>query len=289
MIDALVSRPLSCENVSAAAMYRIIEKKQPTLLLDEGDTFLCGRDANEDLRGVVNSGFQRGGKAVRCVGDENEPAAFSTFSPVVIAMIGRPPETVEDRSITISMRRKLPHERVERPRPGAPLRRQFEDVVRRCCRWAEDARERLASAEPDVPPALDDRAADFWYVLLAIADDAGGRWPVLARSVADGLMAERGDESHGVQLLRDVHGVLVRRGGDRITSASLVAELRAMEDHPWPDLDNGRGLTVRRLAKLLEPFGIRPRTIRTGDTTAKGYHLHDFKEAWDRYCAEVLE
>jgi hypothetical protein len=82
----------------------------PTLLLDEGDTYLRH---NEDLRGVIDAGHQRNGAVIRTVGEDHEPRRFSVFAPVVIAAIGDLPATIEDRSIKIPMRRRRPDEQVE--------------------------------------------------------------------------------------------------------------------------------------------------------------------------------
>jgi putative DNA primase/helicase len=83
--------------------------KAPTLLIDEADTFL--KD-NDELRGILNTGHRRGGQVTRTVGDEFEPRQFTTWSPVAIAMIGRLPDTLDDRAITIRLKRRKPSERV---------------------------------------------------------------------------------------------------------------------------------------------------------------------------------
>ena len=55
-----------------------------------------------------------------------------------------------------------------------------------------------------------------------------------------------------------------------------------MEDRPWPDYQGG--LTKSRLAQLLRPFEIRPRTIRISKTeTAKGYRREWFDDTFTRY------
>ena len=38
-----------------------------------------------------------------------------------------------------------------------------------------------------------------------------------------------------------------------------------------------------RLPRLLKPFGIAPEKIRIGERTAKGYQLHQFTDAFERY------
>jgi hypothetical protein len=64
-------------------------------LIDEADTFL---KENDELRGILNTGHRRGGQVTRTIGDDHEPRQFSTWAPVAIAMIGRLPDTLEDRA-----------------------------------------------------------------------------------------------------------------------------------------------------------------------------------------------
>jgi hypothetical protein len=40
---------------------------------------------------------------------------------------------------------------------------------------------------------------------------------------------------------------------------------------------------VNQLANLLRGFGVSSRTIRVGDSTAKGYDIGDFSDAFSRY------
>ena len=56
-------------------------------------------------------------------------------------------------------------------------------------------------ASPSVPDELNDRPADNWDPLLAIADLAGGDWPARARKAAIELSrdADAASETVGVQ------------------------------------------------------------------------------------------
>jgi hypothetical protein len=84
----LVPRPLTSSNITTAALFRTIEKFEPTFLLDEAETFL---HENEELRGVLNSGHSRATAfTMRLVGDTHEPRSFRTWGPKVIAGIGKP-------------------------------------------------------------------------------------------------------------------------------------------------------------------------------------------------------
>src|SRR5699024_3473516 len=56
LLAALVPKPLPAANITAAALFRGVERWRPTLLIDEADTFLQNSD---ELRGVLNSGHNR--------------------------------------------------------------------------------------------------------------------------------------------------------------------------------------------------------------------------------------
>jgi len=56
VLSELVHRPEVAANISTPAFFRVIEETQPTLLIDEADTFLQG---NDQLRGILNSGYSR--------------------------------------------------------------------------------------------------------------------------------------------------------------------------------------------------------------------------------------
>src|SRR3990167_1953676 len=108
VVRELVPRPLSTSNISAAALFRTVEKHKPTLLVDEADSFL--KD-NEPPRNLLNSGHTRGGAfAIRCDGEDLEPAQFTTWCPKVLAAIGKLAPTLADRSVEVRLQRKKPTE-----------------------------------------------------------------------------------------------------------------------------------------------------------------------------------
>jgi len=56
VLSELVNRPVVAANISPPAIFRVIEETNPTLLIDEADTLLHG---NDELRGILNSGYSR--------------------------------------------------------------------------------------------------------------------------------------------------------------------------------------------------------------------------------------
>jgi putative DNA primase/helicase len=278
VLSRLTTRPLATSNITPAALYWIVHEVAPTLLIDEGDTFLS---THSSLRGILNSGHTRATAWVMRM-DNGRLRAFCMWSPKVIAIIGNLPDTVADRSIIIRLKRKRSDEMVERLGPNNED--DLRDLRRRAGMFAAENLERLKVADPIIPPGLDDRAADNWRMLLAIADAAGGHWPGLARKVAVMLSGNaRGDESPGVTMLGDIHKVRDKRRIDRIRTTDLITALTAMEDRPWSEWNEGGPITGSQLARLLKPFQIGPTTIRIGTETAKGYWFSDFDDAFARY------
>jgi hypothetical protein len=101
LLTAIAYRALPTSNITAAALFRTIEEFKPTLLIDEGDTFL--RD-NDELRGILNSGHRRQTAVIiRTVGDDHKAKHFSTWCPKAIAAIGKLPGTIADRSIVVTI------------------------------------------------------------------------------------------------------------------------------------------------------------------------------------------
>jgi hypothetical protein len=277
---ALAKRPLAAANITVAALYRAVERFAPTLIVDEADTFLL---SNLALRGVINSGHTRSTAfVVRTAG--HEPRLFSTWGARMIALIGRLPATLEDRAIVLPMRRRAPGEPVDRIRRDALLRR-LEPLRRRSARWAVDHLPALRAADPAVPEELNDRQADNWRPLLAIADEAGGAWPALARTAARTLAGAvvEADTAAPVRLLADLRGLFVTTTADRLATADIIRHLTALEDRSWGDHAQGQPLTPRRLAALLEGFRVKAKQIRQGPDTRKGYLRSDFTDAFHRY------
>ena len=123
VLKLLVRAPLFAVNISEAALFRVIEARRPTILHDEIDAVFGPKARDrEDLRAMLNAGYERGATVERCVGEGSklEVKSFPVFAPVAMAGIGKLPETVEQRSIVVRMKRRAPDEtgREAAPPPG---------------------------------------------------------------------------------------------------------------------------------------------------------------------------
>jgi putative DNA primase/helicase len=280
----LVFRPLPASNITAASLFRAIERYKPTLLLDEADTFLHN---NDELKGIINSGYRSSSSyVVRTVGDDFEPKIFNTFGPKAIAQIDMPQETIVDRGIIIELRRKKPDEKSERLRSDR-IFEQLKHLRQKAMRWAKDNLSTLTDWEPKIPSTLNDRAQDSWRPLLAIAERAGKRWAEYGRESASRLSVEKSEASKRTLLLSDIRAIFEKAQASRMASAEICAKLADIEEHPWPEWRNGQPITVRQLARLLEPLGIRPKQLRMGDANVRGYELDDFTDGFSRYLPSL--
>jgi putative DNA primase/helicase len=290
VLGRLVPRPLSTANATVSAIFRIVELVTPTLLIDEADTFL--KD-NDELRGILNTGHRRGGQVTRTVGEDHEPRQFSTWSPAGIAMIGRLPDTLNDRSVIISLRRRKPTEKVKSFRSDRT--EDLDILARKMARWAQDHQTQLAQSDPDMGTLLN-RVADNWRPLFAIADEAGAHWSARAREIADTADAASIEQSVNALLLADIRWIFEGRPGaqdgptwravavDRISSAELVEHLIAIEGRPWAEWRGGKPITQNGLARQLGKFEIISQTVRLhGGQTAKGYKREDLEDVFSRY------
>ena len=295
LLDVLtetVHEPMLTINTTPAAIFRSIsEEEPPTLLVDEADTIFGPKVAekNEETRGLLNAGHQRGRYVTRVVGNDHTPHKFATFAMAAIAGIGDLPDTVMDRSVVIRMRRRAEGEKVRpfRSRRDIPALHEIRDRIHA---WARPQLEEAANLEPDMP--VEDRAADTWEPLVIVADLAGGRWPRQARvacvRMVTAEVAAEEDHPSGARILADIRRVFfAQREVDSLSTGDLLHHLRQDPEAPWAE--RGRdGLTARELSRMLRDFDIRPGNVRMADgRQLKGYMRNKFLDAWRRYCPTV--
>lgn len=284
VLELLVQRPWKTTGPTEATLFRKIEQDEPTLLLDEVDAiFGTYSERTEPLRALLNHGTKRGATIPRVVAPKFEVVDFPVFCPKVLAGIetGRLPDTIRDRAIVITMKRRHAGEPVERLR-AREAESELVPLLERLEVWAEHAKEMLEAARPSLPEELNDRAADAWEPLLAIADLAGEPWGAKARRAASALSGDEDDSpTYGARILAKAKEAFGVR--DALASLELIEALNEDEELPFGGWNNGSGIDARRLAKLLKPYGIKPRTVRVGGETPKGYRAEDFRDPWARW------
>lgn len=284
--EPLVPRPVHAVNTTPAYLFRKVSDPAgpPTILYDEIDTVFGPKAKdNEDVRGMLNAGHRRGATAGRCVvkGKIVETEELPAYCAVALAGLNDLPDTIMTRSVVVRMRRRGPTETVEpwRLRINGP---QAAEVAEQLVAWAARDAERVDW--PVMPPGIQDRNADVWEALLAVADLAGEHWPELARVAAVALVADSmaGQPSLGVLLLRDLRTVFGDH--DKLPTETILAGLHELDESPWSDL-RGKPVDSRWLSRQLGKYGVKPKVIRTPDGTPRGYDAADLADPWGRYVA----
>lgn len=292
--ELLVPNAVEAVNVTPAYLFRKVgaDNAKPTILYDEIDTVFGPKaKENEEIRGLLNAGHRRGAVAGRCVmhGNQVVTEEIPAFCAVALAGLGWLPDTILSRSIIIRMRRRAPHEKV------TPFRRRVHGEEGNKVRdltaaWAAGAVKELTEARPEMPLGIEDRNADVWEPLLAIADAIGGDWPERARVVAVTLVTEAAERepSLGIRLLTDLRDIFIKTKDHKdykihMTTAVILERLHAIAEAPWNDL-KGKPLDERGLALRLRQYQVKSKTLNLGGTLrAKGYAWEDLHDVWQRY------
>ncbi len=171
-----------------------------------------------------------------------------------LAGIGKLNDTLMDRSILLSLRRKLPSEQAERLRHAEPG--LFKQLAAKLARFSEDYSGQILSTRPLLPDTLGDRAQDNWEPLLAIADIAQGDWPHIARKAALKISGDiESSQSLGVELLSDIQDIIETMKTDRISSADLIKRLSEDPEKPWATFNHGHSISPRQIASRLRGMG----------------------------------
>jgi hypothetical protein len=289
LLMRLVRRPMPGVMLSPATVFRAIEKWHPTLLIDEADGLLKnGRgDDNLELRSVINSGHTRAFAFVpRCEGENHEVRNFSTWSPKAIALIGRMPDSMADRSIHIEMRRKAKTDTIAKLRETQPG--VFEELQQKIIRFVIDNGDAIKAVTPSFPPGLNDRAEDNWSPLFAIAEIAGGNWKDLAWRAAVALSGDDDSaDNFATILLRTLKQDFEDQGENHSSgfqsTTDICEHLNQDKEAPWQGAKFKNGMTEELLARRLHPYKVKSDRPFINGKKVRGFYWSKLNPVFERY------
>lgn len=278
-----------------ASLFRGPSKNGGTLILDEIEMLGSqDQDTYGGILAVLNDGFQRGGEVTRIEkrGEKFIEVKYPTYAPRVLAGLKRMAETLEDRSITITMQRKRRDHNTDRFSPRR-LRADTQALKDRCYGWALTyAIDAVALYEDGTFPelaALDDRARDLWEPLMTIAD------------LADQEQLNAGKPTGYAARLKAVAAYLcqVREEGEDETANLVQALLAILSDHGTPEWDiqpkelfplvQAKGFdwlrSTKGLSGLMQGLGIFRESVRHDGKIRRMYRLSiaRLEDLRDRY------
>jgi DNA polymerase I-like protein with 3'-5' exonuclease and polymerase domains len=101
-------RPVILVNISAAVLYRMVDQYHPTLIIDEANSAQDSDDAAALLQ-VLNAGFQRGAKVMRCEAKASGGYDIKTYDPfgakIIASLKTGESQAFESRCIRVTMER----------------------------------------------------------------------------------------------------------------------------------------------------------------------------------------
>lgn len=277
LIAQLVRHPAYVKVITKSALEIIADKGQ-TPVLDELDTFL---EKNPGLIGLINGGVEDIATSAH-TGKQGAVVYRKTYGAKIYAMIGRPPETIFDRSIIVSLKRKSVTEaKVKLDSKENVIRHLSREIKRWCEANIEVFGETIA-----LPLDIDnDRFRDNYAPLLRIAACIS---PSVERDARAAMTAsallQQDTEDGGEQLLCDIKRIFDDSGVKAISSAELAMKLQSAEDSVWAHRQANKALGPVRLAQMLGLFEIKPERIRIDEKQVRGYRREWFEDAFSRYC-----
>lgn len=287
ILESLCRNATMAANLSSSSLFRIIQARRPTVLIDEVDAVWSGAK-NEELRGVINSGYKSTGKVWRAVGDPNDEDGgvkeFSTFCPKVLAGIdnGMIPDTIMDRSIVITLKRAT-HEQMGELDEFYPedLEDEIAVLVSRLHAWHSDHMDKLS--DPDHRPArldgLSPRANEIARPLLTIGALLGSGWYDRAKTSLRYLLDRRAPLAQNHAALLQVRDWFIRNPDQTAIPSAIITELTG---------ENGK-----QIGWWFKDMGITPNYIRTGEgderKNARGYKRSAFEAAFNRFLPAIEE
>lgn len=303
LIERLSYRPAGGALMSASAVYRMLEKRQRTLVIDEADNFV---KYDPEFKGVLLCGIERDGVATNVWKCDKDGAGQFDVRPYTCfafkAIAGIKAEwilsTLTDRAIVIKLRRRTPK---DRPTLGKKQmeRFRFEEIRRKLFKASIQWADRVKEAEPVV--GVTDREEEKWYPLLKVADavadptDQRAHRTMLgkyARQCAERLLFDEQEAvtASGEELLRCVLEIYKGHPYEsQVHTKKLLERLNAEADWEWRNLNHGRGLQPRGLSEYLSAFDIKARQVKVDGENRNGYIWADILKACRTYGMDMTD
>lgn len=314
----LVRRPyVMSGKPSESSLFRTIEDCEPTVIIDEVDTFL--KNAPE-LQGLFNGGINRELAFIQRTETTSSGSHFvknySTFGFKIFSGIGANEvgEALVDRAIVVELQRRAGGAERVRVRVRDIPAEQIENLRRKMFRLSLQYGEQLASMKgaacPVMPAGFDDRSCDKWETLLALADLAGADEGIRVRDAACEAAKKKSEPTWREQLLADtgavveraiaeggydvmMNGAIIRISvgtdkskGEFILSENLHTALTTDKEKRWMTFDRGNPIAQCKVSQALRKFGAPTTNIRSQNNT-KGFLVAEIRAAVSLYAPGI--
>jgi hypothetical protein len=291
VMETLTRNPLRAVDATSAALFRAIDSMSPTIFLDEVDTIFTGSAGKQELCGLLNSGYKRGGAIIRVDREaEHGIRTFTTYGPKVLAGIDNSalPDTIASRCIPVQLSRKPDNVEVEdfylddAQEAAEPILEAIDAMLEDegfCAEYAKIRPEKLKGVEP--------RQNEIARPLLSLSEILDKRYGTsYTKALTDAMMVvfARPETNVGTSVLEVILQTVydafesMRMAGDRYADKIFTEDiLTALSEN------GNMGITGKMLSNHLDKIGVNPKTIRRGSTVLKGYTRDQFEDAWKKF------
>lgn len=272
LLEFYSCNPENMIGITAAVLFRLIEQRRPTLIIDEVDTvFTSRRVGTDDIKAVLNAGYARDKFVWRCNAKTNEPEQFAAYAAVALVGIDNRaiPDTIISRSIPVNMTRASVRLESFDPYMHEDYRKYLEEELPKIASLIP-SRDR-----PTLPSHLKNRDAEVWGPLFTVANTVGGDWPERCLRASQALHWETtvSESTKVLSLSRDFFSEFPLEKG---VPAQMLT-----------DYINRAGtaefITPKQLNTFMSTYGVSPSKTNGVST----YHKHDLAKAWDQWLEPV--
>ena len=265
VLSCVALNPILTGGMSEAALFRLVDRGNCTLLLDEAEALKDKKnERSQALVSILNSGYRQGEYVYRCQPPKMELIPFSVYGPKAVIAIGSLPDTIFDRSIVIRMRRRKSEEEIGRflsrraKAESEPIRAALEGISQSRARDVASVYEQLPTFHE-----LSDRDDEIWQALLAVcavlAPERIGELRQAAVALSRAKAKADTDDSLPLKLLADIVSILEMFDAMNIASADLLSRLKELEASPWSEPGRGAISKPSVSAKKTLPHLFGPR------------------------------
>jgi len=293
-------RPVILVNISAAVLYRMVDLFHPTLIIDEANSAQDSDDAAAMLQ-VLNAGFQRGAKVMRCEqkasGSGYDIKTYDPFGAKIIASLKTgESQAFESRCIRVLMERT--HRKDIKLRLSEEMFKAAESLrnkltLWRLRNWQRDFEADLDRAEDELKAhIIDPRYIQIAIPLYALLQDESLKAEFVAMlKTRDEADAEERHESLDGQLVSILHDLLFETAEDGTIkprtaenilppvdgSPCELLPVEAITDRLNEDLPEKKKHQVKWIGKQVRKLDLRTKeaTRRASDVRKKSCVVYD--------------
>jgi hypothetical protein len=264
---------------AALGRLKTAEGAHLTVLLDQLDNALDTKEASTGpMLDTLISGADCGSSRLLTekIRETYKPIELDFGYPMALAKIGGlPSPALMSRCIVIHMRQATSAESRRLYRQEATPSEMLVSIRNRLANALNGQGNTLANARPGMPEGLHNRMRDKWRPLVAIADFAGGDWPLRGRQAAIELELDEQDEEEAahILLLRRVVAVLKGWPHEAIFSEELDGRL-------------GANMSAKKRGRLLTAVGLKAKNVRREERQAKGYLVEEIRDRARQYLPD---